>query len=132
MYKIISKSSLTWYELEEIVMEVEITLNNKPLSYIEDDIQMPILTPNTMIYGTAISEVEEDVRRKGFEKKSKAYSEKQKSNKVKMNNRGLESLKELHEHHNLQSTAKRNHLTKGDVMLIHGISKIVGNCHKTE
>ena len=61
MYKIISKSSLTWYELEEIVMEVEITLNNKPLSYIEDDIQMPILTPNTMIYGIAISEVEEDV-----------------------------------------------------------------------
>ena len=61
MYKIISKNSLTWYELEEIVMEVEITLNNKPLSYIEDDIQMPILTPNTMIYGIAISEVEEDV-----------------------------------------------------------------------
>ena len=61
MYKIISKNSLTWYELEEIVMEVEITLNNKPLSYIEDDIQMPILTPNTMIYGIAISKVEEDV-----------------------------------------------------------------------
>ena len=61
MYKIISKNSLTWYELEEIVMEVEITLNNKPLPYIEDDIQMPILTPNTMIYGIAISEVEEDV-----------------------------------------------------------------------
>ena len=42
-------------------MEVEITLNNKPLSYIEDDIQMPILTPSTMIYGIAISEVEEGV-----------------------------------------------------------------------
>ena len=47
-------------------MEVEITMNNRLFSYVERDIQMPILTPNTwilfdMIHGIAISELEEDV-----------------------------------------------------------------------
>ena len=35
-------------------------MKNRPLSYVEDDIQMPILTPNTMIRGIAISKVKED------------------------------------------------------------------------
>ena len=42
-------------------MEVEITMNNRLFSYVERDIQTPILTPNTMIHGLAISELEEDV-----------------------------------------------------------------------
>ena len=57
MYKTIGKNSLTWYELEEVLMDIEITLNNRPLSYVEDDIQMPILTPNTMIYRIAFLEL---------------------------------------------------------------------------
>ena len=56
LYKTIGKSSLTWYELE-VLMDIEITLNNRPLSYVEDDIQMPILTPNTMINRTAFLEL---------------------------------------------------------------------------
>ena len=46
-YKTIGKNSLTGYELEE-------ALNNRPLPYVEDDIQKPVLTPNTMIHGIAI------------------------------------------------------------------------------
>ena len=57
MYKTIGKNSLTWYELEEVLMDIEITLNNRPLSYVEDDIQMPILTPNTMIHRIAFLEL---------------------------------------------------------------------------
>ena len=51
--------NLTWYELE-VLMDIEITLNNRRLSYVEDDIWMPILTPNTMMHGIAISKMEED------------------------------------------------------------------------
>ena len=29
---------------------MEITLNNRPLGYVEDDIQLPVLTPNSMLY----------------------------------------------------------------------------------
>ena len=60
-YKTIGKTSLTWYELEKVLMEVEITMNYRLFSYVERDIQTPILTPNTMIHGIAISELEEDV-----------------------------------------------------------------------
>lgn len=47
--KSIGKGLLWWKELEEVLLDVEITLNNRPLGYIEDDIQLPILTPNSML-----------------------------------------------------------------------------------
>ena len=37
----------------EIILDVEVTLNNRPLSYVEDDIELPILTPNSLLYGRA-------------------------------------------------------------------------------
>ena len=61
MYKTIRENSLNLYELEKVPMEVEIKLNNRPLCYVKDDIQMPILRPNTMILGIPISELEENV-----------------------------------------------------------------------
>ena len=41
---------LWWKELQEVLLDVEITLNNRPLSYVEDDVQMPLLTPNAMLF----------------------------------------------------------------------------------
>ena len=38
MYKAIGNGQLRWYELEEVILDVEITLNNRPLGYVEDDI----------------------------------------------------------------------------------------------
>ena len=33
----------------EVVIDVEVSLNNRPLSYVEDDVQLPLLTPNSML-----------------------------------------------------------------------------------
>ena len=41
---------LTWLELEENVLDNEIAMNNRPLCYLEDDVQLPVLTPNTMLH----------------------------------------------------------------------------------
>ena len=38
MYKAIGNGQLRWYELEEVILAVETTLNNRPLGYVEDDI----------------------------------------------------------------------------------------------
>ena len=57
--KLSVKTALIWYELEKVPMKVEIKLNNRPLCYVKDDIQMPILRP--MIHGIPISELEENV-----------------------------------------------------------------------
>ncbi len=48
LYKTIGNGFLSWTELEDVILDVEVTLNNRNLSYVEDDIQLPILTPNTL------------------------------------------------------------------------------------
>ena len=48
--KTIGKGLLTWAELCEVVLDVEIALNNRPLCYLEDDIQLPVLTPNSLLF----------------------------------------------------------------------------------
>ncbi|CAB4007627.1 Pro-Pol poly, partial [Paramuricea clavata] len=47
--KSIGKSLLTFTELKEVLLDVEVALNNRPLSYVEDDIQMPLITPENGI-----------------------------------------------------------------------------------
>ena len=39
--KTIGNGLLRWKELQEVLLDVEITLNNRPSSYVEDDVQMP-------------------------------------------------------------------------------------------
>ena len=48
--KTIGCGMLTWTELCEVVLDVEIALNNHPLCYVEDDIQLPVLTPNSLLF----------------------------------------------------------------------------------
>ena len=47
-YKTIGDGTSTWEELE-VVLDVEIALNNRPLNYLEHDVEMSVLTPNTML-----------------------------------------------------------------------------------
>ena len=37
LYKTVGKADLSWQDLEELLLETEITLNNRPLNYSEDD-----------------------------------------------------------------------------------------------
>ena len=43
--KVIGCGLPLWQELEEVLLDVEITLNDRPLSYVEDDVALPILRP---------------------------------------------------------------------------------------
>ena len=45
---------LTWSELEEVLLGVEVNLNNRPLTYIEEDFKYLVLTPNSMTLGRDI------------------------------------------------------------------------------
>ncbi|XP_028411542.1 uncharacterized protein LOC114534187 [Dendronephthya gigantea] len=48
--KTIGNGFLAWNELEEVLLDVEVALNNRPLRYVEDDVQLPVLTPSSMLY----------------------------------------------------------------------------------
>ena len=52
--KSISQSLLTQSELGEVLSDVEVNLNNRPLTYIEEDLEYSLLTPNSMILGRNI------------------------------------------------------------------------------
>ena len=50
MRKTIVNAYLTFDELKEVFLDVEIALNGRPLSYVEDDdAQLPVLTLNSML-----------------------------------------------------------------------------------
>ena len=51
LYRTIGKAQFTWAELEEVFLDIEIILNNRPLNYIEEEIDYPILTPNNLVVG---------------------------------------------------------------------------------
>ena len=50
LYKTVRNTVLTWKELSEVVLDIEIALNNRPMNYVEEDIQQPVLTPNAFLF----------------------------------------------------------------------------------
>ena len=49
-YKTVGEGQLSWEELGEVILDVEVTLNGRPLCYQEEDVQLPTLTPNTLLF----------------------------------------------------------------------------------
>ena len=45
LHKSIGRASLMRNEPAEVLLDLEIALNNHPLSYVEDDVQLLVLTP---------------------------------------------------------------------------------------
>ena len=54
LYKAAGKTEFANQELEEIILDTEINLNNRPQMYIDADVQFPLLTPNILIHGKRI------------------------------------------------------------------------------
>ena len=122
MHKTIGNSTLKFAELE-VLLGVEETLNNRPLSYVEDDIQMPVLTPNSLIFGQPSNvmptEEESYLVEKDLRKRFK-YIQKCKTNAW---NRWLqEYLKGLRERHNLKHNVKQSE-PKIIVVIVQGETK---------
>ena len=55
LYRTIGKAMMTWAKLEELLLDIEIILNNRPLTYIEEVIDYSILTPNSLILGRDVN-----------------------------------------------------------------------------
>ena len=47
-YKTIGHGILTLRELD-VVLDVEVALNDRPLNFLEDDVELPVLTPSSML-----------------------------------------------------------------------------------
>ena len=51
MFKVIRGEKPKFFELVEVMLDIEVALNNRPLSYMEDDLQFSVLTANVMMFG---------------------------------------------------------------------------------
>eukprot|EP00794_Sanderia_malayensis_P011523 gene11523-biopygen9194 len=110
-------------KLKEVMLDVETSLNNRPLCYLEDDIQMPELTPNVMMLGSNNVLLQEDIHsiKQGELRKRAKYIERCKENVWRRWSN--EYVKALREKHNLMHHSKDNQISVGDVVLIKGEMK---------
>ena len=51
----IGNGMMGFKELYEVMLNVEIALNNRPLSCVEEDVDLPVLTPNSILFREQIS-----------------------------------------------------------------------------
>ena len=122
LHKTVGRAKLTLSELEEVLLDVETILNNRPLSYVEDDIQMPILTPNSLMYDeinalpneSLGSDEDSDLRKRA------KYLKRCKENVWKRwRNEYLSGLRERH----TLIKGKKPEIQVGDIMMIKGEEK---------
>lgn len=60
LYKSFGKTNLNWNKLEEMLLDIEVNINNRPLTCIGGDIQYPALTPSSMILRRETTVLEEN------------------------------------------------------------------------
>ena len=117
-YKSIGNGLLTWPEWCEVVLDAEVALNNRPLSYLEEDIQLPVLTPASFLFQGPILLPEQDpavVENKDLRKREK-YLRKCKDHL--WSRWTAEYLRTLRERHCMMSGKMESKLQVGDVVII--------------
>ena len=118
MYKAIGGANLNWNELSEVILDVEVQINRRPLSYVEDDIQLPVLTPSSFLFQRSNLIPDQEPWReddKNLRKRAK-YLKSCKDSLWKRWSR--EYVNALRERHNLNHERKRFHVNVGDVVII--------------
>ena len=50
MFKVIGDANLTWIELSEVILDNKTQINRRPLSYVEYDVELPTLTPESFVH----------------------------------------------------------------------------------
>ena len=117
-YKTIGGGLLAWDELSEVLLDIEVTINNRPLSYLEEDVQLPTLTPNSLLFINSNNlpelqpyhQEERDLRKRAkFLKKTKDAMWRRWT---------TEYLRALRERHRLKHDGNGNQLAVGDVVII--------------
>ena len=126
IWKSFGKTKPKLEEFKSLMLDVETTINNRPLGYIEDDVQPMVLTPNVMMFEYPIhiphlENIKEDLNVTVDLKKRYKYM---KNAREKIWQRwSNEYLRYLRERHNLTHNGKEMQLKEGDVVIIKGDEK---------
>ena len=109
---------LSWSELCEVVLDVETQLNRRPLSYVEDDVQLPLLTPSSFLFQRCIRLPEQEPwREETTDLRNRAKYLRSCKDAV-WRRWSREYLAVLRERHNCNGKGKARPFKPGDVVLI--------------
>ena len=119
-YKTVGQGLLTWEELSEVILDIEVAMNNRPLCYVEDDVQLPTLTPNVflMLNSSVLPELQRyHIEERNLRKCAKFLM---KTKDVMWRRWTTEYLSALRERHRLRrgKKGKDNSLAVGDVVIV--------------
>ena len=120
LYKTIGSSTLTWAEYVDVLLDIELVLNNRPLTYNEDDVEMPMLTPNIMMFGQPNHTPEQDMEEIDDRDLRKRAKHLKKCKNMVWRRWRDEYLRGLRGKHDLRHNGKHNLVTPGYVMIIKG------------
>ena len=118
MYNVIEGATLTWSELSEVLLDVETQINRRPLSYMENDVQLPTLTPSSFLFQRTNQLPEEEpwrIEEENLRKRAK-YLITCKDNLWKRWQR--EYLTALRERHNLIHKPAKYHIKIGEAVIV--------------
>ena len=118
MRKTIGNANLTFEELKEVLLDVEVALNNRPLSYVEEDVQLPVLTPASMLYSQPNLLPERQPHHEEDMPLRKGAKYLQKCKDAMWQRWTREYLRGLRERHNLKHKESPCKVEKGDVVII--------------
>ena len=116
--KTIGNACLSFEELKKVFLDVEIALNGRPLSYVEDDAQLPVLTPNSMLFSQPNSLPEREVHYKENLQLRRRAKYLRKCKDAIGNRWTKEYLRGLRERHAVKDKDSPCGVEKGDVCVI--------------
>ena len=124
--KILGRAKISFIEFKESLLDVEATLNNFPLTYLEEEFGPEALTPNHLIHGCRIPMLaweQPETKSVVYATRRWKHVQKQLLHCWKRWNR--EYISSLHGHHNLNSETTKKLLKSGAIFLIQqeGISR---------
>ena len=120
LYKTVDKSKLELHELAKVLTDTETSLNNRPLTYIEEDTEFPVLPPNSLVLGQQLiipNEDPENIKDKDLRKHQKYI---QKCKEASWKRWRSEYLTSLRERNHLKHSKKESDIKVGKVVVIKG------------
>ncbi len=116
--KSLGRAKLSLSELTELMLDVEFCINNRPLTYQGEDLEMEPLTPNHLIHGRRMKPIYEEANLSDEDstaaRRRLRYLQRCKEQYWKRWN--SEYLRSLREHHRI--TGSSSQIEEGDIVLI--------------
>ena len=121
--KVVGRRFLSHAELEEVLLDVETSMNNRPLLYQGEEFEQPVLTPNTLLRGKPTPILEHDLEKIGEEDVTKRMRFLQKSKEQLRKEFIKEYVHALHEKQHLSTGNIDKTPNIGAVVLLKGDTK---------